>query len=208
MRQRTIFSYLVVASVAALVGLGAGLGAGYWRWHKVSDPFEFRRWVTMNRVADAPVGGVLLFGDSIVERQYFPQMCGLPVFNVGLSSSRTRDHQPMLAELMMRTKPKWVVISSGANDLYKGTPISEWRPVVRDMLQTAGRRAIVFGVPPTLHPDAGPYNDVLRAEVQASGGKFIQPLPMKMTVDGLHPNVAGYREWKRLASAACATMKP
>jgi lysophospholipase L1-like esterase len=157
----------------------------------------------MQRAPQAPEGAVLLFGDSIVERQYLPTLCGLPVFNVGLSSSRIQDHEPMLKDLVSITRPRWIIVSSGANDVMRGTPIADWRRSVRNLLEVSGKRTIVFGIPAGSGNNASAYNDVLAAEAAAFGAAYIEPLPSELTTDGVHPSGAGYKEWAHKASVAC-----
>lgn len=189
---------LAVAGLALIVGLGLG----YKRWHRLTDPFGFRRWVSINRAEHAPQNGVLLFGDSIVERLHLTTLCGLPVFNVGLSSSLTRDHEPMLGRLLELTCPRWVIISTGANDVEKKTPIDEWTLVVRNILEMVGKRGILFGVPQS--PEGDRYNLVLQREAEKVEATYIEPLSAELTTDGAHPSKEGYEEWVRRAEAACS----
>lgn len=103
-------------ALALFVGAAIGLTAGYLRWHDPFDKYANRRWVTMNRAADVPDGSILLIGDSSAERLYLPELCGVPVFNAGLSGAKVADIAPMIAPLIERTRPRAVIVSVGAND--------------------------------------------------------------------------------------------
>lgn len=188
--------------LAFLVGAAIALGAGYMRWNAKSDPFEFRRWVTMNRAAFAPSDATLLFGDSIVERAYLPTLCGRPAFNAGLSSSKAADQLPLLDGVIAATRPRWIIVSTGANDVEKGTTLAEWKPGAKRIVAAAGARGIILGIP-AASGDAEPFNAYLRLETRAAGGTFIEPLPASFTSDGVHPHKAGYVRLAQSIEAVC-----
>lgn len=207
--SRRFVSVVLIATF--LTGAAAGLAVGYARWHRTWDPFEFRRWVSLNRAEAAPRGGVLVVGDSIVEQQHLPDLCGLPAFNVGLSSSRSRDHAPMVADLVATVQPKWVVIASGTNDvgLTPRTPLAEWTPVVSSMIDAAGPRAIVVGITASKEtPLADQYNQELERIVVRAGGRYVDPIPTSQTKDGLHLNARGRQTWKSRVERACSSSLP
>jgi hypothetical protein len=200
MRIRTVATHLL----AFAVGGAIALTIGYVRWNDKSDPFEFRRWVTMNRAAFAPADATLLFGDSIVERAYLPTLCGRPTFNAGLSSSKTVDQLPMMDDLIATTRPRWIVVSTGVNDVIKGVTLAEWKPNAKRIVAVAGAHGIILGIS-SESGDVKPFNDFLRAEVRAAGGTFIEPLSVNLTNDGVHPNRRGYAEMVRSIDSACGS---
>jgi len=200
MRIRTVATHLL----AFAVGGAIALAIGHMRWNTQSDPFEFRRWVTMNRAAFAPADATLLFGDSIVERAYLPTLCGRPTFNAGLSSSKAADQLPLLDGVIAATRPRWIVVSTGANDVGKGTTLAEWKPGAKRIVAAAGKRGIILGIP-AASGDAEPFNAFLRSEAGAAGGIFIEPLPARFTSDGVHPHRAGYARMVEMIEAACGS---
>lgn len=185
---------IAIAVSLLLTGALIGGAVGYARWHDRGDPFSFRRWVTINRTDDFPRGGLLLLGNSTVERLYIPEICGLPAFNAGLSSARSDQLAPMVPDLIKRLRPSQVVVAVGANDIEQGR--AEWPGTVE---QLTPRGAIVVGI--TGQPDA---NAKLAAIARRKGGVFVEPIPAIMTTDGVHVDARGSRLWKDRVNAACA----
>ncbi|WP_260581390.1 SGNH/GDSL hydrolase family protein [Sphingopyxis sp. PET50] len=163
----------------------AGLLAGYCRWHEPFDPFSTRRGVTLNRTADFPAGGMLLIGDSTVERLHLPTLCNLPVFNAGLSSARSDQVRPMVPELLKRLRPRRVVTSLGSNDLRQGR--AGWE---RDVAAIAPRGAIIVGISSDGPGDRAAANRFLARLAAERGGRFVAALPVSKTSDGVHADAA------------------
>jgi lysophospholipase L1-like esterase len=71
---------------------------------------------------DAP--GVFVFGDSIVERMYFPSVCGLNVFNAGISGARATESGEFLGAVLDRAPFRLMVLSMGTNDASRKLEVS------------------------------------------------------------------------------------
>lgn len=175
---------LIIFAAGLAIGAFAGLGMGYARWHEPFDRFANDRRIVLNRAEDFPVGGVLLIGDSTVERLHLPELCGLPVFNAGISGARADQVQPVVKPLLDRLKPKMVIVAVGANDKDQGDP---WEA---DLASFAPQGAVVLDAPPAL--------------AQQHGWRRIEPLPAAMLMDGIHANDIGRAELKRRFATACA----
>lgn len=144
-------------------------------------------------MADFPEKGLLVIGDSTVERLHIPSLCGLPAFNAGLSSARSDQLRPMVASLLKGLRPRRVVIAVGANDLLQGR--EGWE---RDIAAIAPRGAIIVGI--TGQPSA---NRILADLARDRDGIFVEPIAPSLTDDGIHANAAGRAEWKRRIDRAC-----
>ncbi len=118
------------ALVIFAVGAAAGAAAGYARWHEPFDRHADARRIIMNRAEDAPTGGVLLIGDSIVHRLHLSELCGLPVFNAGMSGARADQIAPIVDPLVAKLKPRFIILSAGTNDDVQG---DDWRADVKAM---------------------------------------------------------------------------
>lgn len=145
---------LLMMIVTAVAIYAAGMATGYARWHEPFDPFGKLRWAHLNRADDAPKGGVLLLGDSFVQRLYLPELCGLPVFNAGMAGARSDQIAPLVKPLIAKLEPKVIVVSAGANDREQG---------VEPDMGFVPKGAIVIGVdvplpdqrmPDGVHPNA------------------------------------------------------
>lgn len=169
--------------VALAIGAVAGVFVGYARWHEPFDRFANNRRVILGRAEDFPAGGALLIGDSTAELLYLPELCGLPVFNAGISGARADQILPIAEPLMDRLKPALVVVMAGANDKEQGDP---WE---NDLVALTPEGAIVVDVPPAL--------------AARHGWRLIEPLPAAMLRDGIHANAIGRAELKRRFAAAC-----
>lgn len=110
-----------------IAGIALGATAGFARWHEPFDRYARDRTVILNRADDAPTGGVILMGDSIVHRLNLTELCGLPVFNAGMSGARTDQIAPLVDPLIAKLKPRLVIMSTGTNDARRG---KDWRAAV------------------------------------------------------------------------------
>lgn len=112
-----------------LVGALLGVSLGYIRWHEPFDRYARDRWAILNRADDVPPGGAVLIGDSIVQRLYLRELCGLPVFNAGMAGARSDQVAPMVAPLITKLRPRVVVIAAGVNDKLQGRqPLRGFEP--------------------------------------------------------------------------------
>lgn len=138
--------WLWFAAAAGLFYL-AGVATGYARWHEPFDRYARDRMVILNRAEDAPTGGVILMGDSIVHLLNVPELCGLPVFNAGMSGARSDQIAPLVDPLIAKLKPRLVIMSAGTNDMRGG---KDWRAAVEQVK----RPGMVMLTPDDRLPDA------------------------------------------------------
>lgn len=181
MKQSPLRRATVAVAILA-IGTAIGVSIGYARWHEPFDRFANARRIILNRADDFPNGGVLLIGDSTAERLHLPQLCGLPLFNAGMSGARADQIAPLARPLIASLKPHAVIVMAGANDRIQNDPWHE------DVAGFAPRGAFVVGVPVEL--------------AQANGWRAIDALPASLLADGVHPSPAGRAEMKRRLSAA------
>lgn len=201
--------WLQIALLLLFVGGCAGVIAGYARWHRpAGDPFEQPRAIILNRAKDMPNGGVVIFGDSTVERQRFDNLCGLPVLNAGIGSAKAQDLLPIVEQVLNLTSPRIVVIGVGANDfsVTAKKPGETFEAAIRTILSSAQVYPIVVGVSaetPERVPHVKKANRFLVQVSAAHRGRFVEPIEPELTEDGLHLNKLGLVEWKRRVNAAC-----
>lgn len=159
--------------VFAALAFALGLGLGYARWHEPFDRYARDRWVNLQRAEDFPKGGVLLIGDSTAHRLHLPTLCGLPVFNAGMSGAKVEEIAPSIAPLTAKLRPAAVIVSMGQNNE------GDWD---NRLLEVLPPRAYVIGV----------YaRDNRRLEAR---GRYIPPFTT--SADGVHADAAGRREIK------------
>lgn len=163
---------------ATSVGVGAGIAFGYNRWHEPFDRFANAREVVMKRADDFPKGGILVLGDSTAERLHLPNLCGVAVFNAGISRARADQIAPIAAPLIKSLAPKVVIVMAGTNDRFQNDP---W---VEDISAFAPRGAVVVDVPEPI--------------ARSMGWRAVDPLPPTMLAeDGIHASAEGRAEMKR-----------
>lgn len=160
---------------------------------------------------DVPAGGALLIGDSITEMEHISSLCGLPVFNAGISGSRVSDWSALGPYLIAKTKPRLIVVALGVNDAQK-----RWNfdPTVfdsayRGILRTV-RAPVVVVTPWGVEAASSDIIDRARLRnIQAAIDRMpatmtIKPIePVGMTIDGVHPNARGRAIWRERLAAAC-----
>jgi|GEM_PF-826762 len=224
-KLRTIRLSLVAALIAmiavfagrALYDRGYAQAAAdaevYFKYHML------RAQTLEGQASKRPAGGVLVLGDSIVELQNFTSLCGLPVFNAGISGLTTDRLAGLAPQLVAAARPRLVVVAIGANDTRRDAavvPEDRWRAAYRKLLTAAGRRpVIVVGVQPIEKdkpgaalfdgPAMAARSAVLARIAHAAGAAYVPPLAsvQGLTVDGVHLNAEGDRQWQASVEAAC-----
>ncbi len=204
---------LILVVFAFATGGATGVAAGFARWHK--PPLDQRALVIARksdlirlRAQDMPPGGVVVFGDSISERQRLDRLCGLPAFNAGVGSARVSEVLTLADDVLVAAKPDRVVVEVGPNDfdVTPRTPLPVFMADFEKLLTKAGDRPIVTGM--TLPagrdaPEVVEANRAMEAAVKRRGGSYVEGVPVSMTEDGLHLTAAGRKEWRRRVNAAC-----
>ena len=169
-----------------------------------------------DRTAPPPVGAVLLAGDSQFDRwtTFREDLAGYTVVNRGIDSFRTDDLIRYVDRLVIRYKPRVVVLHVGGNDIHQGKTPEQLLSDTR-MLVTRIRSALP-GVPiawSSITPGPGRWDEApqrMRANalIQAwiateQGLSFIDLWDAMLTSDGrpredlwvadrIHPNHEGY----------------
>jgi lysophospholipase L1-like esterase len=190
-------------AAGAAAGALAGITFGFQRWRQApSAAFHQVEAIVLARAADVEPGGIVVLGDSIVEQQQIAQLCGRPALNAGISGARVRHFIDLTPRILALARPSRVVVALGANDLRgpKATSPAQLERQFQQVLDAAGPRPIVMGVAGT---GAEEINRRLSAVTHTQGGTFVAPLPVALTVDGVHPSSEGKREWRRRIEAAC-----
>lgn len=253
-RSHSLRHRLVASGACLLAGLLAGNPAGWAQGGTTSPVTEpalsspapsidiapetiaaRTRWATELRAFDtadptqAPAeGGVLFVGSSSVRlwttlAQDFAQWPG-GVINRGFGGSTLADVRALAPDLVLRHRPRHVLVYAGDNDLAQGrTPrqvmddFAGFASAVRDELPEARISFIAIKPSPArqallpemrlanalvaayLRTQAGmDYIDVFTPMLDATG----QPRPELFRADRLHLNAEGYRLWRDVISAA------
>lgn len=170
--------------------------------------------------------GIASYADTLggVFAQYFAtQHPDLQVdwFSVGKNGMRVAEAIPYLQEQVPPTRFDLLLIGLGANDIFKFTPVWQWRKQVRALLQVAAGYSshIIWATLPPVGrfpifntPDKQLLRQLfdrqrlllesaIHQEEQRSTIPFVYPkvafdLSEDMFVsDGVHPSVKGYRTW-------------
>jgi len=213
---------LLATSMVAIVAVSTGIGirlawrAGYRAAH--DEAMVKRGGVVFQRAVKQPAGGVVVLGDSIVELQSFTTLCGLPVFNAGISGATTAQVARKAAVIVKAARPAIVVVAVGINDMAiaQRTPEDVWEAQYRDLLASLkAPRIIVMGIQPVepakrwgqIFETAaiGRDNEALARIAAAAGAVYVPPWPSAegLTFDGVHPTADGDRRWQASIAPAC-----
>ena len=176
---------------------------------------------------------VVFFGDSITDfwgRQHGHFFPGKPWVNRGVSGQTTPQMLIRFRPDVLELKPEAVVILAGINDIAGNTgaePIEEIEGNFRSMVELAeaeGVRVVLSSVLPAAkfpwRPEADPRDEVaalntflqqLAAEHHAVYLNYFpamvgpqRGMRAELTLDGVHPNDAGYAVMEPMAEAAVA----
>jgi lysophospholipase L1-like esterase len=172
--------------------------------------FSVRSFVLMQRAADWPGGGVLVVGDSLSEMSAPATLCGLPVFNAGISGSRVSDWGNLAPELVRLVRPRLVVIALGTNDARRSLRFdaSQWQRHYSRIV----RPGFILVAPPAVEPGkqygTGYYDPARLANISAMIDRLPNPIakPGELpTLDGVHPNESGRAAWVAAVERSCPT---
>ncbi|WP_069051178.1 SGNH/GDSL hydrolase family protein [Blastomonas sp. RAC04] len=162
--------------------------------------------------------GVVLLGDSIVARSGVYEMCAKPILLAGIPGSRVRDWVDLGPDIFAQVEPELVVFALGINDSVAAfnTDPDKWASDYKALAKAAlpSRLAFVSIMPiDKSRPGAAALSEEMRERLNAklktiaeeTGGLLIDPLPTAkgLTLDGVHFNDAGQKQWVTNLSAAC-----
>lgn len=148
--------------------------------------FEDRLPGILHQAELIPPGGVVVVGDSIAATNYIPTLCGRPALNAGIGGASSKLWAPHLQDLLKRARPSIVIIALGEND----DENPHWKDDYRRIAKFG-----TFAVTPKEADRAAFIRSVLPSV----------PVPSQ-TIDGIHMNIAGSREWVRRVEAQCKRM--
>ncbi|MGY4396083.1 lysophospholipase L1-like esterase [Sphingomonas sp. UYAg733] len=196
-----IFTLLLALAVATLIGFVLGRSG---RW----QDYEQRRLGVMQAIVrQMGPGQMLIVGDSIVEMQSLPPICGLVPINAGISGARSQDLHGFATAAIGLTGPSRVVFAVGVNDLLQGTDLKQWTAQTTELVDKWRGEPIIIGITAIRNADpatANRMNAILRGLAMGRGGIFVKGLSVQETYDGVHPSRAGARAWQERLAAACA----
>ncbi|QZH75420.1 MAG: SGNH/GDSL hydrolase family protein [Erythrobacter sp.] len=188
-----------VALIGALTG---GFAAGRWSAPDEREQYILRRaWVLTEQAQRTPQGGALLIGDSLTERSGFQTLCGLPVFNAGVSMARLSDMVEAGPELARSLQPELTMVALGTNDARRGMSLAAWREEMDRLLGNLPRPLIVVSLP-AMQAEAAPFNAALVELADKHGAVLVPPIAYE-TSDGLHQSPAGAVTWREAVAESC-----
>jgi acyl-CoA thioesterase I len=144
--------------------------------------------------------------------------------NLGMSGAVVRDIVNSQLKRAVATQPTLVTIGIGTNDVWRGTPVEDYREDLERLvrrLKPTGASLVVVNVPDmALAPVARmvpshlyegriePFNEAISAVARAHGvhlvdlyaasREFIPLRPDFFCWDGFHPSDTGYEQWADL----------
>ena len=187
------------------------------RWQKQMD-----RFARQDAVQEHPPNGIVFVGSSSIRmwdlEKWFP---GLPTLNRGFGGSHIADATHFLDLLVIKHRPRTVVLYAGDNDIAKGlTPAevaSDYREFIAKLHAALPETRVAFlAIKPSLarwklYPLMKQANeqisviaardkrqmflDIATPMIASSDG---QPRAELFLKDGLHLNDAGYKLWSTL----------
>jgi lysophospholipase L1-like esterase len=212
-----------------VVGLGVALGAPASAQTPPADlATRFAQRVAAYEAADAatppPASAILLAGDSQFDRwkTVHEDLAGYTIINRGIDSFRTDDLIQYADRLIVRYRPRMVVLHVGGNDISRGKPPAQLLADTRTLV--AKIRAGLPGVPiawSSITPGPGRWeqrearmaaNALVKQWIATEKGlTFIDLWDAMLTADGqpreelwvadrIHPNHDGYKVRVRLTT--------
>lgn len=218
----------LLGAVAVVAVLAAALAAVWSPWRPAGeypDPQRFAEAIEAFAQADAvnesPSGAVVAVGSSSMRRwdhRIHEDLAPLTVLSRGFGGSNMNDVLHYLEPLVLRYRPRAVLLYEGDNDVALGidadTIIGLFREVVRRIHeQDATVRIYVVSVKPSISrwsvwPQMQEVNRLLRAEAAVDErlhfvdvatpmlGADGEPMPELFIADDLHMTEAGYDIWR------------
>ncbi len=198
---------ILIVALAVSIAASAGFLLGR---HGRGDVYEQRRLGVMRAIVhQAGPGQMLLIGDSIVEMQALPPLCGLTAINGGIGGARSTDLVAFATSAITMARPSRVVFAVGVNDLYQGTDLDAWAARTTELAGLWPGKPIIIGITSLKardHATADRMNDMLRHLAKTRGGVFVTGLTPQETYDGVHPSLAGAKAWQSRVEAACGQL--
>jgi lysophospholipase L1-like esterase len=207
-RCLTVFALLITGSAAVAAEPG--------RWESAIEKFE-----AQDREQPPPVGGIVFVGSSSIRlwdlAKSFP---GRPAINRGFGGSQLADSVRYADRLVVKHKPRTVVLYAGDNDIAGGKSAED---VSRDFGQfveavqsgVPGVKIVYIAIKPSLArwelADQIRKANELIAEQCTAGenlafvdvwesmlGEDGRPKKELLAADGLHLSESGYKLWTKL----------
>lgn len=168
-----------------------------------------RKGVLLDQAAAAQKGGVLLIGDSITERTPVGTLCGLPVFNAGISGAGVDELRTFAGKLAQTLKPRLTIIAVGVNDAQRerdAPSAAAFREIDRELggasyvLPLMPEKAGQFGM---TYFDPARVRQV-RADILSLHRPTLRPFDVTgHTLDGVHLDAAAKAVWRKRLATLC-----
>ena len=183
---------------------------------------EIRAFEAHDRASPPPLGGIVFVGSSSIKNwtEVSSDFPSLPILNRGFGGSTLADVLYYFDRVILRYRPRLVVLYAGDNDLAMGrTPdrvVSDFRLFMKQLRSRLPETRVVYlSIKPS--PSRRPYlqaaretNKQIRTETARDSlatyidvftpmlGPAGQPKPELFGSDSLHMTRAGYRLWRSL----------
>lgn len=206
----------VAVAIAALAIAGAGgfLVGRYKPFARSGiDAYVNHRFEVLRmKAVDAPKGQALLIGDSLTDTQNMNTVCGLQVFNGGVSGSGVADWTSHASPLVTALEPRLVVVALGTNDAIPGIwkDIAQWDASYGQLLRRLSDRHLILVAPPPLDGASdvrdGAALEQIRTRIlslAAPTRSIAAPSFSGRTDDHIHPDQGGRRAWREAIEGAC-----
>lgn len=192
-----VLIFLVFGFCAALA---SGLAARAY-WHKPSEHLLIRTETISDQVrqaVDRDMTFAAIVGNSLSERLYLDEVCGLPAINAGVSRARIAEVAE-IARIVRASGAAVRVLSIGVNDIARGAEPDDF---ATDYARLVGiyEPHVVVGVTGDLRE---PYNSIIRD--LAGEAIYVEPLDSEfLQADGVHYTSRGADRLAGLIDRACA----
>jgi acyl-CoA thioesterase-1 len=149
--------------------------------------------------------------------------CVVALRNPAVNGFTTQDLLDVELPVVRPFGPSLVTLAVGANDLVRGRSLDQYRSQLGRIFEALaaagvpGDRVVAipqpdwarspaarsFGDPEALHATIVAFNEALRAETEARGGRYVDLFPLMMEQaragrvagDGLHPDAGAHDAW-------------